>query len=487
MKFQIEFSSTNLLKFRLFIKMCCKTFSKSGIIMTITDGEHIRVVADPFNISDQFNRDFCITKSIELYKNYIFIEYPLIPMNNNSAKNSTFNTLIIRISKDEDSDKILTFRLDHEQLEKLNDLLQTNFLSSDQITIKACPTPDFIKKKVINCSKCYLTIFDNSKNSTKSGILFKSLKKPYIINDYEDEMENGENKLLGKYLFSSIIRTKIIKRFALLASKNSNKNMNLYLYKENDLKEGNIKSFLYFSYFSNSFYIGRYVHNDEKSDEDQFKNIHKIPISSDILLKILKNFNDDINNPDFISVWTKGFVFKTNFTLKYEDENNEQNNYEENENLILNEIANEVENRSYMLIKAFKIFEKEAEILKFENLNGEDGLEKRKYILNMIENNVDEKHDDELNKSLDLSDIEDGDIFRGNNSLMNEDDEEEEIEEEIDDKNKKRKNKNKKKDESEDNYSNEEDKNKKSRKKSNKTNKTNQVKETKKKTGKKRK
>ena len=484
MKFQIEFSNTNLLKFRLFIKMCCKTFSKSGIIMTITDGEHIRVVADPFNISDQFNRDYCITKTIEIYKNYIFIEYPLIPMHNNSAKNSTFNTLVIRISKEEDLDKILTFRLDHEQLEKLNDLLQTNFLASDQITIKACPTPDFIKKKVKNCSKCYLTIFDNSKNSTKSGILFKSLKKPYIINDYEDEMENGENKLLGKYLFSSIIRTKIIKRFALLASKNSNKNMNLYLYKENDLKEGNVKSFLYFSYFSNSYYLGRYVHNDEKNDEDQFKNIHKIPISSDILLKILKNFNDDINNPDFISVWTKGFVFKTNFTLKYEGENNEQNNFEENENLILNEIENDEENRIYMLIKAFKIFEKEAEILKFENLNGEDGLEKRKYILNMIENNVDEKHDDELNKSLDLSDIEDGDIFRGNNSLMNEDDEEEEIEEEIEVKNKKRKNKNKKKDESEDNYSNDEDKNKKSRKKSNKNN---QIKETKKKTGKKRK
>ena len=412
MKFQIEFSSTNLLKFRLFIKMCCKTFSKSGIIMTITDGEHIRVVADPFNISDQFNRDYCITKTIDLYKNYIFIEYPLIPMHNNSVKNSTFNTLIIRISKDENLDKILTFRLDHEQLEKLNDLLQTNFLASDQITIKACPTPDFIKKKVINCSKCYLTIFDNSKNSTKSGILFKSLKKPYIINDYEDDMENGENKLLGKYLFSSIIRTKIIKRFALLASKNSNKNMNLYLYKENDLKEGNVKSFLYFSYFSNSFYIGRYVHNDEKNDEDQFKNIYKIPISSDILIKILKNFNDDINNPDFISVWTKGFVFKTNFTLKYEGENNEQNNLEENENQILNEIENDEENRSYMLIKAFKIFDKEAEILKFEGLNSEDGLEKRKYILNLIENNVDEKHDDELNKSLDLSDIEDGVIYR---------------------------------------------------------------------------
>ena len=154
----------------------------------------------------------------------------------------------------------------------------------------------------------------------------------------------------------------------------------------------------------------------------------------------------------------------------------------------MNEIENDEENRSYMLIKAFKIFDKEAEILKFEGLNSEDGLEKRKYILNLIENNVDEKHDDELNKSLDLSDIEDGVIYRGNNSLMNEDEEENEIEEEeIGEKNKKRKNKNKKKEESEDNDSNNEEENKKSRKKSNKSNKSNQIKETKKKTGKKRK
>ena len=35
MKFLIEFSESNLQKFRNFIKLCNKTFTKSGIIMTI--------------------------------------------------------------------------------------------------------------------------------------------------------------------------------------------------------------------------------------------------------------------------------------------------------------------------------------------------------------------------------------------------------------------------------------------------------------------
>jgi hypothetical protein len=54
MKFKIEFSGNNLLKFRSFIRMCNKIFTKTGIVMTIVKNEHIRVAADPFNITDKF-------------------------------------------------------------------------------------------------------------------------------------------------------------------------------------------------------------------------------------------------------------------------------------------------------------------------------------------------------------------------------------------------------------------------------------------------
>ena len=252
-----------------------------------------------------------------------------------------------------------------------------------------------------------------------------------------------------------LVKTKILRKFASLASKTSNKMITLYLYKENDLKENNTKSYLYFSYLANSINLGKYIQNEENiSNSEEFDNIYKLQINSEILLKVLKNFGNDINNPDFISVWTNGLVFKTHFTLRYEEDNNQENNFFENEEGNDNyDNENNEETLSYMAIKAFTYTEKNVEILKFENLNSNDGIEKRKYILNLIDNNVDDKHD-ELNKSLDLSDIEDAEIFRNNNIMEEEEDENEDMDDEIEQNNnkgKKNKNKNKNKDISEDN------------------------------------
>jgi hypothetical protein len=96
MKFLIEFSGNNLIKFRSFIRMCYKVFTKSGIIMTIIKNLNIRVAPDPFNISNKFHHELCATESLNLYKYSIFIEYPLIPANDNSQKNSTFNKLELK-------------------------------------------------------------------------------------------------------------------------------------------------------------------------------------------------------------------------------------------------------------------------------------------------------------------------------------------------------------------------------------------------------
>ena len=464
MKFKIEFSGNNLLKFRSFIRMCNKIFTKTGIVMTIVKNEHIRVAADPFNITDKFEHNNCTSETLEIYKNFIFVEYTLIPSTNNSQKNSTYNTIELKMSnKNKNSNdnfpinEILTFRITRDQLNKLNDLLHTDFLSADQLTLKATNLPDFMKKKLEtqNISYCYLSIFDKPVNSTKSGILFIPLKKFFEIRDNEDDMDDSENKVLGNFLFSEIIKTKILRKFASLASKTSNKMITLYLYKENDLKENNTKSYLYFSYLANSINLGKYIQNEENiSNSEEFDNIYKLQINSEILLKVLKNFGNDINNPDFISVWTNGLVFKTHFTLRYEEDNNQENNFFENEEGNDNyDNENNEETLSYMAIKAFTYTEKNVEILKFENLNSNDGIEKRKYILNLIDNNIDDKHD-ELNKSLDLSDIEDAEIFRNNNIMEEEEDENEDMDDEIEQNNnkgKKNKNKNKNKDVSEDN------------------------------------
>ena len=437
MKFLIEFSGNNLIKFRSFIRMCYKVFTKSGIIMTIIKNLNIRVAPDPFNISNKFHHELCATESLNLYKYSIFIEYPLIPANDNSQKNSTFNKLELKTTKNENNsnainsdqeNRVLSFRISNDELKKLNELLQTNFISADQITLKADKISEFLKIKLEaqNYTNACLTIFDKQTNSTKSVILFKPMRKPYLIIDYEDddEMEDGENKLLGKFIYSNIIRTRIIKKFGTLVQKNFNKIINLYLYKVNDTKEKNIKSYLLFSYLSNCIYLGKYIQNEENNiNPEEYKNIYKIQINSDLLIRILRNFNNDMNNPDYISVWSKGVVFKTYYRLRYNFDDNENNQGENNEQNFENEDENNEDDRSYMIIKAFNIFEKNTEVLTFEGINIDDGYEKKKYILNLIENNVDDKHE-ELNKSLELSDIEGGDIFRGNNSFMDEEEDE---------------------------------------------------------------
>ena len=209
------------------------------------------------------------------------------------------------------------------------------------------------------------------------------------------------------------------------------------------------------AYLSNNIYLGRYIQNDENNeDQEEFKNIYKIQINSDLLIKILKNFNNDINNPDYISVWTKGLVFKTDFTLtnNFEDVENNNNTFfnNEGENSESNGNENMEDNRSYMLIKSFSILEKDAVIIENEiDEEGEGGgSQKKKFILNLIENNVDDKHE-ELNKSLDLTDIDGGVVYRGNNSFMDENENEDDIQDDDEDDKKvkinKKKNQNKNK------------------------------------------
>ena len=71
-----------------------------------------------------------------------------------------------------------------------------------------------------------------------------------------------------------------------------------------------------------------------------------------------------------------------------------------------------------------------------EGIDINDGLAKKNFVNKLIENDVDEKHE-ELNKSLDLSDIT-GVVYRGDNSFM---DEEEELNDDDENNNKKKKKK----------------------------------------------
>ena len=259
MKFIIEFSNNNLLKFKSFIRMCNKIFTKTGIIMTIIKNEKIMVAPDPFSITDQFLYDYCSVKTLEIYKNYLFLEYFLIDSSNNSQKNSTYNKMDLKttttnsILKPDEENRILSFRICREELNKLNELLQNNFQYSNQLTIKATPIPDFMKNKpeMPSYTKAYLSIFDKPANATKSGIFFKPLKRPYHIIDIEDEMEDDENKILGHFLYNNVIKTKSIRKFGILANKNKNKIINMFHYKEKDINENSVKSYLYFSHFSN--------------------------------------------------------------------------------------------------------------------------------------------------------------------------------------------------------------------------------------------
>jgi hypothetical protein len=193
----------------------------------------------------------------------------------------------------------------------------------------------------------------------------------------------------------------------------------MFIYKEKDTEENNLKIYFYLSHFSNYINIGKYL--EKEDDNEEFKFIHKIQIKSDILIKILRNFNGDVNNPDYISVWSKGLIFKTNFILKSNNdlyENNDGNNMLENE---VQENNNE-EETSYMILKALTFFEKIEEKIYFEGINIDDGNEKNKFMKKIIKNNVDDNHD-ELNKSLELNDIEDAEVYRANNSFMDDEDE----------------------------------------------------------------
>ena len=211
--------------------------------------------------------------------------------------------------------------------------------------------------------------------------------------------------------------TKIIKKLACQANKSFNKTIYLYFYKENDLNENNIKSYFFLSNYPHYLNFGKYI--QEEKNEEEYKYIHKIQTNSEVLTKILKNFSSDINNPDFISVWTKGLVIKTNFVLKLnynEVENNNENN-NENQNS-QNENDQDEESKSYMQIKAFMFFDNIAKNIIFEGIDINDGKAKKNFIVNLIQNNVDENHN-ELNKSIELSDKE-GVVWRGNNNLMDE-------------------------------------------------------------------
>ena len=106
MKFLIQFSGNNLNKFRSFIYLCYRVFTKSGIIMTIIKDSKIRVCPDPYNISDKFEHQNCSGKSLDLYKYVILLEYLLIPSKENSQKNSTFDNLILTTTKKADNSKI---------------------------------------------------------------------------------------------------------------------------------------------------------------------------------------------------------------------------------------------------------------------------------------------------------------------------------------------------------------------------------------------
>ena len=247
MKFLIEFTQQNLAKFRNFIRLCNRTFSKSGIIMTISKDYRIRVAPDPFSISDKFQQDYFETKVIEIYKYFAFIDYPLIPPFP-PLKNSTYHSLDLKLTEkynnpnnnilipeDDYLNKgiVVTFRISREELNKLDDLLQTNFLYSDHLTIKATSKPDFMNiEESKNYSNAFLSIFDKPTNSIKSGILFKPLKVPYSIRDYDeyvkevnddDKNEKEYVKNLGNLLFGSPIKSKLLKKYCTMANKNVNK------------------------------------------------------------------------------------------------------------------------------------------------------------------------------------------------------------------------------------------------------------------------
>lgn len=454
MKFLIEFSQSNLSKFRQFIKLCNKTFTKTGIIMTIEKDIKIRVAPDPYSISDHFSRSEFETKVMEIYKNFTFIEYPLISINN-SKKSSTYNTMEIKTREknndnnniqqgDNSSNKnILTFRISKEEFNELNNLLNNSFISSNELTIKAANKPDFLKKEESkNYSNAYLSIFDKSKNSIKSGILFKPLKDPVKIIDYEDDFlgynyqdkdNYNINPNLGSYLYHSPMKSKFLKKFCSMASSNFNKNIIIYTFKERDPNEKFDKNNLIISYLNNSFFVGCFIFNNIYIPDpnisiylDQLKKIYKITLNSEIIIKLLKNFVNDPKNPDYIAVWTKGLVMKTDYIIENDDENCVNINQNGEGNLFGQEQEEISENEinPVILLKSFIYYPNEIEVIEYDENEDKNHLSKKDYILNLIEDNIDDKHE-ELNKSFDcsLDDIGGKDISFDENNFFNEEDE----------------------------------------------------------------
>ena len=428
MKFVLQFTEPNLSKFRAFIKMCAKIFTKSGIIMTIKKNTKITVAPDPFSISDKFERDIFETKIMELYKYYIFIEYPLIS-SESSIKNCSYTSLELKVRPSKNSNEnendilnkdIVTFRIAHEELNKLNDLLQTNFLGSLELSIKATPKPDFMNKPSQINAKAFLSISDKQANSIKSGILFKPLKYYVDILDYEEgdnKMKNKENEEnnLGEFLYSGQIKSKFLRKFCAITNKNFNKNLIFYIFKDRDLIRKADKIFLIISYLNNSFLSGNiinnyqnYYSNEDNSQMQEFNKIYKITISSDALLKLLKNFNNDPNNPDYIAIYTKGLVMKTEFFMpnnsEISDNNNKENffdidsdgegNFQEPEEMNDN-------NLNYMLIKSLIYYEYKPDIIYYDRDKEENQLSIKQYVMKLIENSIDDQHE-ELNKSNDI-------------------------------------------------------------------------------------
>ena len=86
-----------------------------------------------------------------------------------------------------------------------------------------------------------------------------------------------------------------------------------------------------------------------------------------------------------------------------------------------------------MKIKAIYFFEKEVEIIQYKNKNENTekyNIEKKKFVMNLIKNSIDDKHE-EINKSMDLSldDIGGKDIYRDNSDLLFDEDEDENVNE----------------------------------------------------------
>jgi hypothetical protein len=218
-----------------------------------------------------------------------------------------------------------------------------------------------------------------------------------------------------------------------MASNNFNKTIIIYTFRERDDENEPDKSYLFFSYLDNYYYAGCF-HQDNNyiNDTDntfyleELKKIYKVSINSEILLKLLKNFNNDQNNPDYISVWAKGLVMKTLYALENDINLNENNGNNEGIDDLLGEEKEEGEeegNIYHIMMKSLIFYQFNIEVIEYDENEDENKMSKKDYVLNLIKNNIDDKHE-ELNKSFDCSfdDIKEKDIY-DNNSFLDDDDE----------------------------------------------------------------